>query len=334
MEDIRSIQSNLFQKIKENIPPEISFIHEVAEILGISYDSAYRRVRGDKELSIEDLYKLSSHYKFSIDSLFKISADTVSFRCVPLDSERFKVKDWLGMVLHNIKEICEAKQKEIIYAAKDIPVFHYFQIPEIAAFKVFFWEKTLFQFPEYEEKKFRLDETDQEIIKIGQQSLVYASKVPTKEIWNLDTFNIMLRQIEYYYVSGFFARRDDLLNLVDKVEQWVQHIRKQAEAGCTFIYGQEPCGPEDSYQFYENEVVLSDNTIYVETDGVPTVFLTFNVLSLLITRDPVFSGYIHNYMKGLLKKSNRISLYGAKDRNRFFNTLFQSIDELRTRVGV
>lgn len=333
MENIRSIQTKLFERIREKLAPELSFIHEMGQVLNISYDSAYRRVRGEKDLSMEDLYKLSSHYGLSVDSLFNINTEEVSFKCVPLDSEKFKVKDWLGLVLQNIKNIAEAREKEIIYAAKDIPVFHYFQIPEIAAFKVFFWEKTLFQFPEYDEKQFRLDETDPDIIKIGKQSLVYASKIPTKEIWNLDTFNIMLRQIEYYYISGFFAKNEDLMNLIDKVEKWVQHIQKQAESGFKFLYGQPAEGLENTYQFYENEVVLSDNTIYVKTDGISTIILTFNVLSLLITRDQTFSGYVCNYMNGLLKKSNLISLYGAKERNRFFNILFQSIESLKKRVS-
>ncbi|MFC2081058.1 helix-turn-helix domain-containing protein [Bacteroidota bacterium] len=332
MEDIKQIQHSLFQQIKETLPPNHSFIHEIAELLGISYDSAYRRVRGDKELTMEDLYRLATQFNLSIDSLFNVKNNNVTFNCAPLDSENFKVKDWLKLVLQTIKDISSASEKEIIYAAKDVPVFHYFQIPEIAAFKVFFWEKTLFQFPEYKEKMFRLDETDPEIIKIGQQSLVYANKVPTKEIWNLDTFNIMLRQIEFYWVSGFFEKKDDLIILIDRVEKWIQHIQKQAEAGFKFIFGQAFEGIENSYQFYENEVVLSDNTILVNTDGKYTVFLTFNVLSLLVTKDEFFSGYVSNYMRGLLKTSNMISLYGAKDRNRFFNTLFQSIDKLKSKV--
>jgi len=182
---------------------------------------------------------LDPFLNLSLDSILNVKNQNVIFNCIPLDSQNFKVKDWIGLVLHNIKEICSMNEPEIIYAAKDVPVFHYFQLPEIAAFKVFFWEKTLFQFPGYEEKMFRLDDADPEMIKTGQQSLVYANKVPTKEIWNLDTFNIMLRQIEYYWVSGFFEKNDDVLNLVDKVEKWIQHIQKQAEAGFKYIYGQD-----------------------------------------------------------------------------------------------
>jgi hypothetical protein len=332
METKSHIQHKLFQEIKEKVPGTHSFVHEIADILGISYDSAYRRIRGDKEISLEELYKLTQEFKLSLDNIFNTDSQEVSFQCAPLDCNSFKVKDWLALVLHNIKEISEAREKEIIYAAKDVPVFHYFQIPEIAAFKIFFWEKTLFQFPEYDEVYFRLDEIDPEVIKIGQQALFYATKVPAKEIWNQDTFNIMLRQIEYYWISGIIRKKDDALNLIDKVDLWIRHIHKQAEQGSRLMFEQTSGGLENSFQFYENEVVLSDNTILVKTDGKTTVFLTFNVLSLLVTHNSSFAGHISRYLNGLLKKSNLISLYGARDRNRFFNTLYQSIEALKSRI--
>jgi len=119
MENTKEIQHSIFQQIKGSIPSSHSFIHEIAELLSISYDSAYRRVRGEKELTIEDLYKLATRYNLSIDSIFNVQSRNVTFNCVSLDSETFKVKDWLGLVLENIKNISSASEKEIIYAAKD-----------------------------------------------------------------------------------------------------------------------------------------------------------------------------------------------------------------------
>ncbi len=334
MDPINHIQEAIFNQIKEKLPSGHSFVHDIADVLNISYDSAYRRIRGEKSLSFEELYKLSLRYGISIDTLFNVKSNNVVFNCLSLEPEKFIVKDWLSFVLEKVKEIRESKEKEIVYAAKDVPVFHYFQFPEIAAFKVFFWEKTLFQFPEYEEKQFRLDDADPEISKIGRQILSITNKVPTIEIWNQDTFNIMLRQIEFYWIAGFFAKKDDFLNLIDKIEKWVQHIQKQVEYGFKFFYDQTPEGIEDTYKFYENEVVLNDNTIMVTEDNIPTVYLTFNVLSLLVTTNPFFCNYVKKYMKGLIMKSNMLSRIGEKDRNRFFNLLFNLIEKFKSRIDI
>jgi hypothetical protein len=326
------LQQFLFQQIKAKIPDNLSFVHEIAELLEISYDSAYRRIRGEKELSLEELHRLSHRFEVSLDVLLGLQSNHVVFRKFALQPGTFYIKDWLSKIREDIKRIHMAKEKEIIYAAKDPPIFHYFHFPEIAAFKFFFWEKTIFDFPEYENKLFRLDETNPEVIEIGNSILRSSVKIPTIEIWNEDTFKILMRQIEYYWVSGYFAKKDDIVNLLDKLEKWVLHIRKQAECGFKFLYGQPAEGIENSFNMYENEVVLNDNTIFVKVGDFRATYLTYNVISLLVTQDASFCSNVEQHMRQLMKKSNLISVSGEKERNRFFNKLLYTI--VKTRNGL
>ena len=126
--------------------------------------------------------------------------------------------------------------------------------------------------------------------------------------------------------------KDDIYNLCDKLEKWILHIRKQAECGFKFMYGEAAEGIENSFKMYENEVVLNDNSILVRRDDVTTVYLTFNTLSLLITQSPLFCENINNYFTKLIQKSNQISISGAKERNRFFNKLLSIIEDFRKRI--
>jgi len=332
MNELFNIQEALFTLIKNKLPPSHSFVHEISELLGLSYDSAYRRIRGEKVLSLKELYTLSTHFKISIDSLFDIKSGKIVFNSLAIDPEKLNVKQWLQNMLHNIQAVGNTGEKKIIYAAKDAPFFHYFHIPELAAFKLFFWQKTLFQFPEFKARKFSIHQVDAELQQIGLKTLISYTKIPTVEIWNEDTFHIILRQIEYYWVSGMFENEEDIRILIDKLETWLTHIQQQAEYGFQFIYGQEPHGVEGSFCLFENEVVLSDNTVLVSADDVKTTFLTYNVVNLLTTTDPVFCEKIEQFLQGLLKKSAQISTSSAKERNRFFNRLHQQIDSFRQRI--
>ncbi len=332
MEQAPDMQKALFEQIRFRLPANTSFVHEIAELLGISYDSAYRRIRGDKVLDINDLGKLTAKYNISIDALMHIRGNKALFDYFELDHEKFCMKDWVKIILEDTKKINEASEKQIIYAAKDPPIFQQFQFPEIAAFKMFVWQKTLFQFPEFENRLFRLDDVDHEIFEMRKQLLSMSMKIPTIEIWNEDTFNITLRQIEYYHVSGYFSKEDDVCNLCDKLEKWVDHIRKQAELGFKFIYGEPAEGFENTFSMYENEVVLNDNTILVKRDDQKVVYLTFNTLSLLITQNPLVCKNVEDYINKLIRKSNLISVSGAKERNRFFNKLLQTIAEFKKRI--
>lgn len=334
MEPEPNLQQLLFQQIKAKIPENLSFVHEIAELLEISYDSAYRRIRGEKELSLDELVRLGRKFEISLDSLLNLKGNNVVFRHYSLESTRFKIKEWLSIIEKDMWNIHQSKDKEIIYAAKDPPLFHYFHFPELAAFKFFFWEKTLFEFPELEDKRFRMDDTDPEIVEIGQKILRASITIPTIEIWNEDTFNILFRQIEYYWISGYFERKDDLLNLIDKLEKWVRHIQKQADHGFKFLYDHPAEGIENSFMMYENEVVLNDNTIFVKLDNLTAVYITYNVLSLLITHEPGLCRNVEHYMHGLIKKSNLISLSGSKARNRFFNKMLLTIEQSKIRLGI
>jgi len=329
-----NLQQVLFQQIKDKLPENLSFVHEIAELLKISYDSAYRRIRGEKELSLEELVKLAAKFNISIDSLLQVKGNHVVFRHYSLKSSSFKIKEWLSIIEADMQRIHQAGSKEIIYAAKDPPLFHYFHFPELAAFKFFFWEKTLFEFPQHEEKRFRIDNTDPEIVAIGEKILRDSIKIPTIEIWNEDTFKILFRQIEYYWISGYFERKDDLMNLLDKLEKWVRHIQKQADHGYKHLYNQPAEGIENSFMMYENEVVLNDNTIFVKLDNVTSVYITYNVLSLLITQEPDLCENVKQYMHSLIKKSNLISLSGSKARNRFFNKMLYTIEQAKSRMGL
>lgn len=328
------LQQYFFQQIREKIPGNLSFVHEIAELLEISYDSAYRRIRGEKELSLEELVRLSQRFKISLDALAGLDPNHVVFRKFALNPGSFCIKDWLTQIREDIRRIHSAKDREIIYAAKDPPVFHYFHFPEIAAFKFFFWEKTIFSFPEYENKMFRLDEVNPDIEEIGNEILRAAIKIPTTEIWNEDTFRILMRQIEYYWISGYFAKREDMINLIDKLEKWVLHIRKQAELGFKYNYGQPAEGIPNSFMMYENEVVLNDNSIWVRIGDHMATYLTFDVISLLVTEDSAFCSNVEQHMRQLMKKSNLISMSGEKERNRFFNKLLQTIEKARTDLDL
>jgi hypothetical protein len=85
---------------------------------------------------------------------------------------------------------------------------------------------------------------------------------------------------------------------------------------------------------YENEVVLNDNTIFVKLDNQSSVYITYNVLSLLITQEPELCRNVEHYMHSLMKKSNVISLSGSKARNRFFNKMLFTIEESKHRLGL
>ncbi|MCW3805849.1 helix-turn-helix domain-containing protein [Plebeiibacterium marinum] len=329
-----NIQAIFFKAIKEKLGANYSLVHEISELLKISYDSAYRRLRGEKSISMQEAIELAKHFDISFDELLNNDSNYISFKHYPVQPGKFSGLKWLDFIYYYINLIHQHPFKEIVYAAKDPPIFQYFQFPEIAAFKFFFWGKTLFSSAELEDKKFDVRSIHPEIEQKCKHISNISTKIPTTEIWNEDTFRILMRQIEYYWVSGYFKGKDDLSILLDKIEIWLEHNKKEAELGMRFLIGEELKGIENSYTLYENEVVLNDNTIHVSCGDTCSVFMTYNVLGLLVSSNPDFCMGIENFQKAILSKSNLISQVGEKERNRFFNKLHMMTENFRATHGV
>ncbi|MEI7981550.1 MAG: helix-turn-helix transcriptional regulator [Bacteroidota bacterium] len=331
MTQISSIQETLFQEIRSRLAQHISFVHDLSELLGISYDSAYRRIRGEKELSLEELKAICTHYQVSIDALFNFRSNHVIFNTLAIGKDDLTIESWLQTLLTEIRKVHQSKQKEIIYAAKDIPVFYYFGFPEIAAFKFFFWQKVLIPSSGYKQETLIL-EIPQSIYETGRQLLSCYMKIPVIEIWSEETISSVLRQIEYCLISGFFSRREDVFRLCDVLDLWLQHVQCQAESGFQFMPGMPRDGIENNYKLFQNEVLVNDNTILVQVDGRKISYNTYNIINQLVTTNPVFCEQIEHSLRNLMQKSTLISGTSAKERYRFFNVLHEKVKMLRSRI--
>jgi len=57
--------------------------------------------------------------------------------------------------------------------------------------------------------------------------------------------------------------------------------------------------------------------------------ITYSVFSYLITQDERFVGRASDTFNNLLSRATLVSKTGEKDRNRFFNSLRDKVNELR-----
>ena len=56
----------------------------------------------------------------------------------------------------------------MIISAKDVPIFYYFEAPELSAFKMFFWMKSILRYKVYQDEKFRPALVPQSLIALGK----------------------------------------------------------------------------------------------------------------------------------------------------------------------
>lgn len=325
MENANGIQQLFFQHIKNNLPAHLSMVDEIAELLNISNDSAYRRIRGEKPISLDEIAKLCSAYKISLDQFLHLKSDSFIFTGKLADHTEHFFDDWLKDVLQQYSLVNSFEKKHLYFLTKDLPFISYFQVPELANFKSFMWMRTFLHYDNLKGKKFSLQNNYPEYTEIGKKIVQVTSKIPTTEIWNHECINATIRQIEFYHEANVFESKNDILILYDKLEELVNHFEKQAETGKQFIVGETPTSQSADYNLFLNELLLGDNTIIAELNNMKMSFLNHSALHIVGTRDERFSNYAYNSMMNIIRKSTKISIEGEKIRSRFFNSLREKI---------
>ena len=111
MTPYQDVQTSFLNMVKESLPKNLSLADELAEVLNVSKDSAYRRLRGETTLSLSEIQKLCSHFGVSIDTLLSANNDSITFQYRSIDGVEFTFEDWLHSVLGNLKMINQFEVK-------------------------------------------------------------------------------------------------------------------------------------------------------------------------------------------------------------------------------
>lgn len=320
-----SIQSVFLEKVRKKLPPHMAFADELAEILSISRDSAYRRIRGETVLSLDEVSAISKHYKILLDQIISPESEVVSFHNRFVTQEEFNFEKWLKSIEGNLDMLALFPQREMIISAKDIPIFYYFDSPDISAFKMFFWMKTILRYQEFQDDKFRTELVPKSLLALGKRIYEKFTSIARTELWSDDTIHASLRQIEFYHDCGFFHDPLQAPHLCDELLQIVRRIREWAATGKN-ENGGEP------YNLYKNEILIADNTFLFKMDDRREIFINHNTLNVLSTSQPSFCLQTENYLQNLLNKATRISGTSERERLKFFNTIEEKIKALKNRI--
>ncbi|MFZ5999838.1 MAG: helix-turn-helix domain-containing protein [Bacteroidota bacterium] len=320
-----SSQLQYLEQVRLRLPAHLSLADELSEVLGVSRDSAYRRIRGETILSLDEARKLFVRYGVSLDSLFSPNSKMVPFLQTAL-SPQYTLMEWLGSIFENLNWARSAKESQLIFAAKDVPLFHFFRQPELAAFKLFFWQKTLLKDARLNQQVYRPDVLPKELIHKATQVWQAYSHFPSTEIWSAETITGTLKQIEFYHECGFFSQPAQSIELCNQLQALINVIKEEAAEGKKGEGGA-------SYQLYENGILIADNTIFAKLDGRELVYISYNTTNLLTTTDPAFCQQTTTYFENLIKTSALISTSALRERNKFFNRIQEQIEQLTKKLA-
>jgi len=319
MNNSDKLQIELFNSIQLNTGKKRSIIiQELEELLNISTDSAYRRLRGETPLTLAELEKINKVYQNIISNIFKNSDDSVRFVYNGPNKNGFEYKLFLQYTLKHFQQYTNNEEDDfLLYNVKDLPIFYYFMFPEISAFKGFIWERTFN--PEPKVDHFQLDFVSKEEIQIGYEILKMYFKIPSIEIWSDEILNSTLNQIKYAYEVGL-VNQEIVKVLLTKMNELLEKLEFFAKTGFKQIDELNiPIAGELNIFF--NEIMIGDNTVLLKNKNFNLVFLPQNIMSTLVSSNEKLFTHTWQLNQNLIQKSILISKSAERERIKFFNRL-------------
>ncbi len=322
-----ALQIDFLNRIRDIIPENKSFTDEISSILGISSDSVYRRVRGETLLTINEIYDLCTHYSISFD-LFTHQTKNIAFNYEAMGSSA-GFRTYLSSILNDMLQIERSEDKQIIYAAIDIPIFHHFNYPELSAFKMFYWMKAVVNVPSLLEKKFAVEHIQPEFAEIGRKIFEVYCKIPSIEIWTDETINSLIKQIEFYWDSGNFASQEDALIVCAQAKNEIETLNKQAEVSNK---GRKLTDGEPNFTLYHSQIEIGNNCIFTKKGDIESIYLSVHTFNKIITGNPGFVDDTKVWLENLIKKSNPISGVSQIHRYKFFKRASDKLERLQKKI--
>jgi hypothetical protein len=333
MKNPNNFQRTFFDMVRDRVNDHEILVDVITDLLHCSRDSAYRRIRGTTDLSLNDTVVIARHFGIPLNHLIGQSANSVVFQkdsfIRSLDDFR---KHLQNTVLH-LRSIQNHKGHQLIYQAKDLPLYYQFRFPKMSAFKMFVWLKSFYGVDRLEGFHYELDMIPADLLELGKEIWQEYAKINSVEIWNDTTILSLLSQLEYYYESGLLNSKEEAIAICEEYQDLMKLIYQQALRG-------KKAHPRNlnefstaDYKMYYHEILIMDNHILAELDhNKRTYFMPYAELNYLNTNDPLLTENLAEYLGAQIEKSSLISNISEKERNKFFIRIKNRIDQLKSKI--
>lgn len=306
---------------------ESRFAVELADLLGVNVDAAYRRMRGATALTFEEIRKMCLHYNVSFDSAISYQGKLIPFQFNAMFHQDFSIETYLKDIDEQMKSLAALNSGRFVITAMDLPYFTQFGYKGLSRFKLFFWQRSVLNLNSHSNKQFDIDQEEPDYDRITQSIYENYHKVSSTEIWTPETVDSSIKQIQYYLESGLFTTPEVAVQLCEELHQLLSKVEKETEVGRKLL--QTAQGTYSArFELFQSDIYLSNNSIQAYKDDQVFTYISFNSFNSLMSFAPRFSNECHQWIEQIRTKSILLSEVSEKLRFQYFQGLRRKVDGL------
>ena len=334
MENPKEIQVRLFEQIRPT--GQQTKVEEISAVLNLHRSAVYKRMNGSKLLGLDELILLSRHFGISVDLLISEESDLALFNFPVITNPPRSYQEFLNSILVELERFSHFSDAQFYYVTNEIPIFYYFGFPELMAFKLFVWGRTIWNWEHLQKEKFNADKflRYQETIPIANRMLDIYLQIPSLELWNAMILNNTINQILYYQSGGIFENPEEAFVVGRQVRDMVAHFKDMAAKGKKFRKGSDAKAVPNNFQLYHNEITNCNNTILATSEAGKLVFTTFGNPNFMRSGQDKMANFATSWFELIRKRSTAISGEGEKNREQYFDILDGKVKVFLEKLGL
>ncbi|MEO6818262.1 MAG: hypothetical protein ABI204_00940 [Ginsengibacter sp.] len=310
------------QKVLQKIAPDSLLSNEIAAFLKISRSEAYNKISGKSALTLMQINSLCNKYDldFAISGNTKSNDARVSF--TPFNAGKTDMRKYLLLLNEFMKELQQEQVSKLSCTTDDIPFFHLFKYPELAAFKLHFWDTRIPKKNHSSIKHFDFKSADKKNIKAAYELHNTYTGIPSMEIWTKNYLLIITDQIKYACETELLKDKQLANTICEQLLETLADIETYA------INGSKSKRENVLFDWYQCDVV--GNVSYLaETADKQVCFLRFNTFNNLKSDNEQLCKEVGMWMKFLLNNSIGFSGHGSNQRDIYLKDLKSTIVKIQ-----
>lgn len=319
-----SFQKNLLEQVLARVPAHVNAAVLLSEILDISTGNAYKKIRNEVTLSLEDALRLSRHFGISLDACNEAPG---SLRTLPLEYPAMQQPiqgpvDFMQRLIDQLRGVQTLPGVRIWYATSEMPVLHYLRMPTLLAFKLHLWARITWRNTEALQFNAQ-DFYDRypEIEALRLEGIERYSQIPSCELWPMHLLEHTLGQLKVYRDSRRFQRSEDYTQLVKELHEFVAYLQNIAENS-----SKDAGSGAQNIEVYFNQMAFTNNMFIVHAPQPVAVMVTVDNPNFILLRQPDMVQHIAGWLESVRARSIRISGEGEHYRYFLINHWMQRIE--------
>ncbi|MDR1982151.1 MAG: hypothetical protein LBQ39_11130 [Tannerellaceae bacterium] len=317
----KDLNKILVAKIAGCIPSHVKLIDYVTDTLGITIQSAYRRIRNEIPFTFEEISKLSRALHFSVDeviglehnkqALFELQGK-VSF--TPLETFSVMLDRYRVYLLR----MYEAKEKEWITTMNHLlPLF---SVGSDHLFR-FFYYKWIHQISKVPINYYFSEVTVPAEIRVLYEEIGHYSQRIGNAAYIIDRnlFLNTVKELQYYYKRGLIS--DEEIGLIkNTLSNAVDYMEKLIREGAN--------GLGISSLFYLSSVGIETNSTYMKYDEITESYFWIYMAAPINTHNKEVCSMHKKWLDSLKKYTVLITQSNEKLQSEFIDEQRKSIDRI------